>query len=106
MKIKPCGYRLLIKPETVETQTDSGLTIVLQENIRKEQTAQVYGIIIAIGPECWKDKKGNGKPWASEGDKVCYVRHSGKYIIDKETDEEFVVLNDEDILVIMEKENG
>lgn len=99
MKIKACGYRLIVKADEIETQTESGLTIVLEENLSREQTAQVYGTIIDIGPECWR----GGEAWAEVGDRVCYVRHAGKHIIDKKTDEEFVVLNDEDILVIMEK---
>jgi len=103
MKIKPCGYRLLVKPDIVNDMSDGGIALVMDE--RLERAAQVYGTIITIGPECWKDKKGDGKPWASEGDKVCYVRHSGKSIIDTETDEEFVVINDEDILVVMEAVN-
>jgi len=98
MKIKPCGYRLIVKPDVVDKMSDGGIALVMDE--RQEQAAQVYGDVTAIGPECWK----GDDPWAKVGDRVCYVRHAGKYILDTDTNEEFVVLNDEDILVITEKE--
>jgi co-chaperonin GroES (HSP10) len=99
MKIKPCGYRLLVQADKVEDVTESGIMIVIDE--RLEKMAQVYGTIIDTGPECWK----GDAAWARAGDRVCYVRHAGKFVIDTDTDEEFVILNDEDILCIMEKEN-
>lgn len=94
--IKPCGYRLLVMPDKVEDVTDWDFKILTDE--RLERAAQVYGTITAVGSECWKGET----PWAAVGDKVCYIKHAGKFITDPETGEEVVILNDEDIICTLE----
>jgi len=96
--LKPCGYRLLVKPEVIEDTTEWDFKIIIDEKL--ERAAQVYGEVVSVGSECWK----GDTPWAEVGDRVCYVKHSGKFITDPETDEEFVILNDEDILIVLSGE--
>jgi len=96
--IIPAGYRVLVRADPIETETESG--IVLVQNERLERAAQTNGTLIAIGNEAWK----GDIPWAIVGDRVSYIRHSGKLIVDPETEEEYYILNDEDILSIIKED--
>ena len=92
--IAPVGHRVLVKPDEVETETESGIQLIVDEN--REFAAQEYGIIIAIGPDAWKDF--SEIPWAAVGDKIIYSRYGGKIIRDFKDDTKYVILNDEDVL--------
>jgi len=95
MSLKPAGYRILVRPEPVKETTDWGFELNIDE--RLERAAQVYGEIVAIGDFAWKEDG----PWAKVGDRIAYIKHSGKFLTDPETNEEFVVINDEDCLAIL-----
>ena len=92
--IKPAGYRVLVKADPIETESKGGIVIVSDEKL--ERAAQTNGTLIAVGDTAWSGED----PWAKVGDRVTYVRHSGKFIQDPKTEEEYVILNDEDILSI------
>lgn len=96
--IKPCGYYLVVKPDQVET-TKNGIVIMTSSEEKKESRAQVLGTIKAIGPDAWKEY--GKEPWAKVGDRVAYSKYGGKFLTDPETKEEFVVLNDNDIVAII-----
>lgn len=106
------GHRLLVRADVVEEKSEGGIVIPMDE--RKERTAVQRGVVVDVGSQCWKafrevDEDGaehNGEPWAKVGDYVFFARHAGKFIKDPVTKEEFLVLNDEDILgVIYDEEN-
>lgn len=94
MKVK--GYRLLVKPDEIETTTEGGIVVVMDED--KAKIAQMYGKVVQVGSECWHDFK--DKQWCKEGDRVAWSKFAGKFITDPETAEEYVILNDEDVLVV------
>lgn len=106
--IEPCGYRVLVKPAPVETKTSGGIIVVSSDYQEKlERAGQEVGTLAAIGPIAWKahDKGPNGEhigePWAKVGDKVQYSRYGGRPVKDPKTNEEFVVLADEDIVAVI-----
>ena len=113
--IKALGYRLVVRPDKVEMTTESGLVIATNEKL--EKTGVQRGIIVSIGPSAWKahrevdenGKEHNGESWANPGDYVLFARHAGRYYFDpfeEEPDNEYLVMNDEDIIgVITEGEN-
>lgn len=112
LKIKIPGHRILIKPEPVEEVSKGGIVIARPGNRDKlEQQATDRGTVVGVGPMCWKnfdfDKPG-WQPWCKPGDKVVFARYAGKSIINPETKEEFFLMNDEDIQVVLEEveENG
>jgi chaperonin GroES len=88
VKLKPIGERALVKPVEQEEKTASG--IVLPETAKeKPQTAK----IIAIGD--LEDGKVN------EDDLVVFARYSGTEItLD---DEDFLILDTDDLLGIVEE---
>lgn len=100
--IEPVGYRVMVKPDDVELTTPGGIVLALDENIEKH--AQVHGTVVAYGSQAWLatqlDENGTsvGEPWVNVGDRVLYSKYGGKTVIDPANGEEFVMLNDVDIL--------
>ena len=90
--IQPVGDRLLIKPDPVETKTESGIVLARNEKIERHQTDK--GVILAIGEFAWGEK-----PWAKVGDYIYYARHAGKFVQDG--DEELLIILDEDVLAVI-----
>lgn len=114
--IKPCGHRVLVKPKAVEDKSEGGIILYASEYEKKLEKAGICeGTIVAIGETAWKafdkttaiDEAGSytkvipGKPWAKLGDQVFYSQYGGKYIRDPNTEEEFVIMNDDDIIAIV-----
>lgn len=98
--ISPAGHRVLVRPAKLEEKSAGG--IILKHDERKEK-AQIKGTVIAIGPNAWKAFD-DGAPWAAVGDEVYFAQYGGYLIRDPKTDEEFRLLNDEDICAIVRKE--
>lgn len=94
--IKPAGHRVLVKPLPLDEKTKSG--IILAHDERKEK-AQIRGTVVAVGPNAWKAFDG-GEPWASVGDEIWYAQYGGYLVRDPETDEEYRLLNDEDVCAV------
>jgi len=101
--IIPTGFHVLIKPDPVETKTAGGIILAVNEKLEKHQTDT--GEIVAIGKCAWSDKA-DGKAWAKVGQRVYYAKHAGKFLKDPETDEEFLLVQDEDVLAIQRGPNG
>lgn len=100
--IKPVGFKILVKPDPIEEKTKSGIVLAVDEKL--EKGARIRGTVIEVGPEAFtayqkhlKDMGIVAAPWVQAGDTVYFARYAGKVIVDHETNEEFVVLNDEDI---------
>lgn len=110
MALIPAGHRILVKPESVFTTDDvykaameAGIEIPMDDMTRRrEEAGQTIGILAAIGMNAWKGFDG-GKAWSEVGDKVLYSKHGGEFVQDPETDEVFVVMNDNDVLCIVTK---
>ncbi len=99
MAIKPVGFRVLVKPDPIEEKTQSGIVLAVDEKL--EKGARITGVVVGIGPDAFKAFKAS-EPWFKVGDRVYYAKYAGKGITDRTTKEEYVVLNDEDIVAIDE----
>jgi co-chaperonin GroES (HSP10) len=96
-----------VKPDAVEEMTPGGIAIP-KSITDKHKFLTTDGVVVAIGPDAWKafrqvDDTGklvNGQPWAKIGDRVTYSKNAGKFVKNTETGEEFVVMNDEDIVLV------
>ena len=112
MTIEALGHRLTIRPDALK---DSELVKAkelaskidgfvfakdaednLESQITREQAGVDQGIVLSIGKTAFRDF--GGEPWCDEGDYVAYARHAGKFVKDPDTDENILVLNDEDII--------
>jgi co-chaperonin GroES (HSP10) len=102
MSLVPLGHRLLIKPQKLEDVDQAykaarSAGIIIQESHEKLQQAAVdKGTVVAMGETAFKDFGGN--PWCFVGDLVAYARYGGKLITDPETEENYLILNDEDVI--------
>lgn len=99
-------HRILVKQNKLEeTNKDYlkaksfGLIIPEHEDNKRAQAGVDTGIVIAVGPTAFKDF--GVSPPIKVGDNVAFARFSGKVIHDPEDDEDYVLLNDEDICVII-----
>ena len=99
MTIRTAGNRILVKPHEIKKKTASGLIIEYAENEKLEKGAREMGIVVEIGESCWFDFPGwPNKPWCKVGDEVIYAKYAGKNVKDPYTGEEFVMLNDVDVV--------
>lgn len=107
MNIKPKGYFVLVKPDTLEEQDElykkaKEAGIILDKNsTQREFAATQTGVVVAIGPTAWRafDRNDpNWKPWAEIGERVFFQKYVSKQIVDEDTGEEYFLMADENIL--------
>lgn len=83
----------LIAPPKVQEDLDM--------RARRENASMDKGVILDIGETAFKDY-GIDCP-VKVGDYITYAKFGGKDVVDPETDETLVVINDEDVVAILEK---
>jgi len=93
--IEALGHRVIIKPDPVETMSQGGIVLALDERREKSETST--GIVIDYGPAAWLDPAMGGEPWVEKGDHVVYAKYAGKFITDPDDNVEYVVINDDAI---------
>lgn len=119
MNLRVPGHRLLIKPIAVLEELNSDVPDFLKDkgfeiSVGDRRTQLMYqngverGIVLAIGPMCWKDPdlgfgQADWQPWAKEGDEVVFVKYSGRPCVDPVNGEEYLVINDVDIYAVVER---
>jgi co-chaperonin GroES (HSP10) len=108
--IVPLIHRILVKAEKFDEfnkdiQRAKGLGLVIPEleDMKRAQASVDRGVVVAIGPTAYRDF-GVECP-VKVGDVINYARFSGKIITDPETDQEYVCLNDEDLICILKDSN-
>lgn len=108
MAIDVLGHRILVKPERLEDVDKAlrsakalGIQVVTEEGERAQASVD-RGIVIQVGQSAFKDF--GTTPWCKAGDYVAYARYAGKAMTDPYTDEEFLIINDEDIVCRFTKE--
>jgi co-chaperonin GroES (HSP10) len=100
--IQPANQKILVVPDEIKDQTDGGLYLPIATRERRKNQ-QVIGTIVAIGKNCWKAFD-DGSPWAEVGDKIYYAANAGKLLVDPETDKEYLIIYDQDVVAIIRKE--
>lgn len=95
--ITPCGWRIVIKPEEVEKVSKGGIILFAPSQEVKEALAQIYGQVVAIGPECFKT---SSAPWCKPGDRVIFGKYAG-LIFPGADGQKYRVVNDTDIVAIV-----
>ena len=92
--LSPVEYKILIEPEEVEQKSAGGIVLAIATT-EKEKMAQVRGRLIAVGGNAFEDWN---EPIPRVGDKVYYAKYAGKWIKDHRDGQEYLVVNDEDIV--------
>lgn len=97
------GQRVLVKPDPLENEVKSikGFVIARPGDLEKAERAAVgSGVVVELGNVAYKDIA-DGTPWCKPGDHIIYARHAGKSVIDPETQEEYVIILDQDVQAII-----
>jgi co-chaperonin GroES (HSP10) len=98
--IYPKGHRVLVMPFAVEEKTKSGIIISTATEKRREEMAQMEGILISIGNTAWADVK---EPFANVGDRVMFAKFAGILKTGKDG-VEYRILNDLEIVATLDNE--
>lgn len=105
----PCGHRLVIKQieladydETYKKAKQIGIEIAQNKDFMREQQSVDRGTVIAIGPSAFQDFNAK-EPWCKVGDIIAFAKYSGKAVKDIETQEDYLVINDEDAVCILKR---
>ena len=97
---KPTGWRLLVLPFKMKEKTKGGL-VLAETTLEKQQVASQVGLVMAMGPQCYKDKERYPEgPWCKEKDWVMFARYAGSRI--KIEGGEMRLLNDDEILATID----
>lgn len=106
--IIPTTHRIIIKQKQLDAFDKEhrralamGLVIPDTDEKKRAQAGVDQGTVIRIGPTAFKDF-GVESP-IGPGDIVAFAKYSGKVITDPEDSEEYVALNDEDIIAILKE---
>lgn len=95
----PTGYKILIAPVKVDNKTKSGLYIP-DDVVGKESIATIVACVLAMGPDCYKDKKRfPSGPWCEVGDFIILKAYSGTRI--QLGDCEIRLINDDSVEAVV-----
>ena len=97
---KPTGWRMLVLPFRMDQKSKGGV-LFAHETIDKQQVASQCGNVLAMGPDCYKDKERYPDgPWCKEKDWVMFARYAGSRI--KIDGGEMRLLNDDEVLATID----
>lgn len=93
--IKPLGNRVLVK--RVKAQTSKG-GIILPDSAQEKPKE---GMVVAVGPGKVNDQGQRDPLSVQPGQKVLFALYSGTEIKNNDSEDEFLILTEEDILGIL-----
>ena len=97
---KPTGWRLLVLPFKMKEKTKGGLMLA-ETTLEKQQVASQVGLVMAMGPDCYKDKERyTDGPWCKVNDWIMFARYAGSRI--KIDGGEMRLLNDDEVLATID----
>ena len=97
---KPTGWRLLVLPFKMKEKTKGGV-ILAEDTLERQQVASQVGLVMAMGPQCYKDKERYPEgPWCKEKDWIMFARYAGSLI--KIEGGEMRLLNDDEVLATID----
>ena len=92
----PTGWRIIVLPFRMDEKTKGGI-FMGQDTLDKQQVASQCGNVLAMGPQCYKDKERYPDgPWCKKGDWVIFARYAGSRI--QIEGGEIRLLNEDEIL--------
>jgi co-chaperonin GroES (HSP10) len=98
--LKPIYKRLLVRLEPIETKSAGGIILATDE--RRQKNGSEKGTILAVSEDCFTEYEGLPKV----GDQIYFAKYAGKFVVDPDTGEELVLLNDEDVVAIISRNEG
>jgi chaperonin GroES len=84
----------------MKDKTKGGI-LITDDVVERAQVASTCGLVLALGPDCYKDKERYAKgPWCKKGSWVVFARYAGSRI--KIDGGEVRLLNDDEVLATVE----
>lgn len=102
--IKAVGWTVLVKPAETQKTSEGGIILGTLTELEREQLAQVFGIVVDIGPIAWQREcygLDQTIPRCKVGDKVIFRRYAGEQF-DGDDGIKYRLMNDQDIIAIKE----
>ena len=97
---RPTGWRMLVLPFKMKEKTKGGV-ILAEDTLERQQVASQVGLVMAMGPQCYKDKERYPEgPWCKEKDWIMFARYAGSRI--KIEGGEMRLLNDDEVLATID----
>ena len=97
---RPTGWRLLVLPFKMKEKTKGGV-ILAEDTLERQQVASQVGLVMAMGPQCYKDKERYPEgTWCKEKDWIMFARYAGSRI--KIEGGEMRLLNDDEVLATID----
>ena len=97
---QPTGWRMLVLPFKMKEKTKGGV-ILAEDTLERQQVASQVGLVMAMGPQCYKDKERYPEgPWCKEKDWIMFARYAGSRI--KIEGGEMRLLNDDEVLATID----
>jgi len=92
--LRPCGDRVIVKPDVEEERTAGG---ILLPDTAKERPQ--WGEVVAVGPGQWDESGAKRIPVdVKVGDKVIFAKYGGTEV--KVDGVEYLILRESDILAV------
>ena len=96
----PTGWRMIVLPFKMKETTKGGL-VLAETTLEKQQVASQCGLVLAMGPQCYKDKERYPEgPWCKVNDWVMFARYAGSRV--KIEGGEIRMLNDDEVLATID----
>jgi len=97
---QPTGWRIMVLPYKMKEKTKGGI-VLAETTLEKQQVASQCGLVLAMGPQCYKDKERYPEgPWCKVNDWVMFARYAGSRI--KIDGGEIRLLNDDEVLATID----
>tara|TARA_Y100001938_G_scaffold148536_1_gene232506 strand:- start:982 stop:1350 length:369 start_codon:yes stop_codon:yes gene_type:complete len=93
---QPVGYRVLVRPRGVIEKTKGGIYLT-DSNKETQSYLNSVGQVIAMGPECYSDRKA---PWCKVGDHIVFGRYAGAKVSVQNV--KMVIINDDEVLATLD----
>lgn len=100
--VQPKGYRILAVLHRAPEKSDGG--IIIPENLKDRQDlAQCVGYVVAMGPDCFKDKDRwpSGEPLCEVGDYILFRSFAGTRFMITGSEHEYRILNDDAVEAVV-----
>ena len=97
--ILPRGHRVLVLPEQIEEKSAGGIIVNIGNDMKREELAQINGIVVAMGNTCYHDQV---EPWCKVGDTVIFGKYSGLFYTGDD-EKKYRIVNDLDVVAVRVK---
>lgn len=100
----PSGYRILCAIPEVEEAFESGI-LKSDETRRHDELLTTVLFVVALGPDCYKDKdRFSSGPWCKEGDFILVRPNAGTRVVIH--GREFRIINDDSVEAVVQDPRG